>query len=173
MSGSSGCPHPCSMGGRGKYYNCQNGTSGIIMFQNEKSNIVALAVLFVILIAPIISPEEEVLFCNTGVVEPGHFVVIDEMCEGGAISFSFETTGMVDAFVLDEAQFYSFMNSGDFSSLSYDIGVESGLLSCSIAEAQVLYFVLDNDLETGAEITVFEIFHSGPRVSILEYLFTD
>jgi len=146
--------------------------AGIIMFQNEKSNIVALAIVFVILIAPIISPEEEVLFCNTGSVEPGHFVVIDERCEVGTLSFSFETSGEVDAFVMDESQFYSFQNLGVFSSLSDVTGVKSGILSCSIAEPQVLYFVLDNDMEAGAEITVFEIFYSGPRVSILGYLFT-
>lgn len=126
---------------------------------------------FFIVIAPIISPEQEVLFCNTGIVDSGHFVVIDEMCEGGSILFSFETSGEVDAFVLDEGEFYLFQNSEDFNSLSSVYGVKSGMLSCSIAEPQVLYFVLDNDLETGAEITVFEIFYTGAKISILEFLF--
>jgi hypothetical protein len=143
------------------------------MFQNEKSNVVALAIIFVILIAPIISPEQEVIFCNTGSVEPGHFVVIDERCERGTLSFSFETTGDVDGFVLDEAQFLAFLDSVDFSSLSGVTGVKSGIISCTISEPQVLYFILDNDMEAGADITVFEIFYSGPRVSILEYLFKD
>jgi|APSaa5957512622_1039677.scaffolds.fasta_scaffold125122_1 hypothetical protein len=141
---------------------------------NNNSILVGLSLILVgfavFAFVPLVPSMPKTIAYTSGIVEPSRYLYIEKNCQKGTLTFSFESSRDVDAFIFDEGQYYAFHNSVYSSSLSVKLSSESGTLSCTLDEPASIYFVIKNNDDRNARIESFRVRHTLGKITVLQNL---
>ena len=79
-------------------------------------------------------------------------------CDIGKITLSYEANKPVNAFIMDESQYYSYSNASYSGSLVTKNSDYTGTISCWIIENQKLYFIIEYEGSRRANVSKLMIF---------------
>ena len=137
--------------------------------------VIILAVFLILAFLPLITPDSEELYriYLDSDLDEGFYRYVDVYSEKGRVSLSFTADKPLTAFIMTEAQFYSYQNSFSTDALVTKISSYTGTISWSVNEPQNLFFIISNDGSRTAEISEFVVDHIGEKQSLLQFIFGD
>lgn len=142
------------------------------MSRNRSSILVLILIIVIFVIVatvPILSPPRELLENRaSGRLESGYYLAIPKTIHSGTVRFTFQTSRVVDAYIMSEEQHAQFKMSGIPNCEDVEFNAKIGLLTLKITESNKYYFTLYNKGTSAASITKLKIERIPPKATILQ-----